>query len=332
MPPKTTFDIIAIGESLRDVFYMIDEATVSCTIDKERCYLCLDYGEKIPVKQIVKVPAAGNSGNAAVGASRLGMKSALVSWVGKDDAGDGVRRALQKDKVDHRYIVIDEEFPTSEATILNYQRERTQLVYFQPRNYKMPHLASTRCIYYSAMGITHAKFDRILLREIDRQKNALFVFQPGTTHIRRGIKALKPLISRSGLFILNKEEAHRLLEDGDRTIPNMLEMFSRVGAKIVVITNGKDGAHCFDGKRHVHMPIFDGLAKEPTGAGDSFAIGVTVAVLKGKPISEALRWGTANSWSVIREIGPQTGLLTTKGIERILKKFSATKPIHIHTM
>lgn len=334
MPPRKktpAFDIIAIGESLRDVFYMIDEASLSCTINKERCLLCLEYAEKIPVRDVVKVPAAGNSANAAVGASRLGQKTALVTWVGKDTAGDHIRKALADDDVDTRFVIIDPSFPTSEATILNYQGERTQLVYFQPRRYRLPKLPAARCIYYSAMGATHAAFDKKLLREIDRQPGAFLTFQPGTTHVRRGFGALKPLIARSELFILNKDEAHHLLADGERTVCNMLESFRHHGAKTVIITDGVNGADAYDGKQHWHMPIFDGPAKERTGAGDSFAIGVTVALVTGHDLPTALRWGTAESWSVVGEVGPQKGLLTSAGLKRVLKKFSRIEPtLHKH--
>lgn len=326
MPPKTTYDLIAIGESLHDVFFLIDEATASCTIDKQQCRLSLAYGEKIPVRKVIHVPAAGNSSNAAVGASRLGLKSALVSWIGTDSAGESARHALIQDNVDTRYLIRDSRRPTSEATILNYDHERTQLVYFQHRDYHLPKLASTRCIYYSAMGKTSATFDRSVLDEVTRQKKTLFVFQPGTTHIRKGLKALKTLIAHSGLFTLNAEEARQLIDEDRASIPSMLEVFARYGAGIIIITDGKQGAFCYDGRTHRHMPIFPGLAVEPTGAGDSFATGVTAALLKGESIDEALRWGTANSWNVVREIGPQKGLLTTSGMHKILKKYAAIQP------
>ena len=78
MSKKPSFDIISIGESLRDVFYMIKEDGESVLLDKERNRLCFEYAEKIAVSKVIKVPAAGNASNASVGASRLGLKSALV--------------------------------------------------------------------------------------------------------------------------------------------------------------------------------------------------------------------------------------------------------------
>lgn len=331
MPSRPAIDLIAVGETLRDVFYAINEATLSCTINKDRCLLCLEYAEKIPVEHVVKVPAAGNSANAAVGAARLGLKSSLLTWLGKDYAGRHAREALVSEGVGLECLCHDPTRPTSEATIINFQGERTQLVYFQPRTYRLPRLPAARCLYYSAMGLKHAGFDRMLARELKRRPETLFVFQPGTTHVRRGLVALKPLIAKSDLFILNKDEAHHLLKDGERTMCNLLESFRHHGAKMVIITDGRNGADAWDGKEHWHMPIFDGAAKETTGAGDSFAIGVTVALLKGLKLPEALRWGTANGWSVVREIGPQKGLLTAAGMRRVLKKYSRIKPaLHKH--
>jgi sugar/nucleoside kinase (ribokinase family) len=325
------YDIITIGESLRDVFYFIHDATLSCTVNKETCLLCLEYADKIPVQKVVKVPAAGNSSNAAVGARRLGLKSAFVTWIGNDHAGRHMQEALEDEGVDLTYVMLDLKHATNESTVINFQGERTQLVYFQPRTYKLPKLAKTRCIYYSAMGEKPASFDRALQAELKRRKDVFFAFQPGTTHIRSGLKALKPLIARSDLFILNKDEAHVLLGNGDRHMCNLLAAFAHHGAKNVIITDGKNGADAWDGKEHWHMPIFDGEAKERTGAGDSFATAVTVALLNGSTIPEALRWGTANSWSVVQHIGPQTGLLDKRSMQRVLKKFTHTKPtLHKH--
>jgi len=328
MPPKRTtkYDIIAIGESLRDVFYVIDEASLSCSINKERCLLCLEYADKIPVLSVVKTPAAGNAANAAVGSARLGLKSALVTWVGKDKAGRDIHEAVDLERVDTRFLTFDPKHPTSEATILNYQGERTQLVFFQPRTYRLPKLSSSRCIYYTAMGEKHAIFDRMLAKELARRPDTFFVFQPGTTHVHGGLDVIKPLIKRSDLFILNDHEARHLIPDGERTIHNLLEAFHHLGAKRVIITLGENGAESFDGTDHYHMPVFAGKPVERTGAGDSFATGVTVALLNGKPLHEALRWGTANSRSVINEIGPQKGLLTSAGMRTMLKRYAHVEP------
>ncbi|MBD3281836.1 hypothetical protein GF391_03760 [Candidatus Uhrbacteria bacterium] len=315
------FDIICIGECLRDIFYFIDEASVSCSIEKDRCLLCLEYAEKIPVRDVVKVPAAGNSANAAVSASRLGFQSALISWAGPDFAGDQIQEALEKEKVDTSLLSRRKGQKTSEATLLSFKGERTQLLFFKPRDYKLPKIPKTNWLYYSAMGDKFEKFDEQLVSYLKKNSSINFAFQPGTTHVRKGLKYLKPLIKQSTVFILNKEEAQYILDGKVRPIKNLLEDFYKLGAKTIVITDGKEGAYAYDGTDFWHMPIFKGDAKERTGAGDSFAAAFTFAIMRDKKIPEALRWGTANSWSVVREVGPQKGLLTTIKMQSLLKRF-----------
>jgi sugar/nucleoside kinase (ribokinase family) len=56
-----------------------------------------------------------------------------------------------------------------------------------------------------------------------------------------------------------------------------------------------------------------------TGAGDAFASGFLSAYILKKPIREAMKWGIANSASVIGEIGAQTGLLHRERMEVYVK-------------
>ncbi len=186
MPQK--FDIVCIGESLRDIFYIINEATVSCSLNKDHCQLCLEYAEKIPVREVIKVPAAGNSANAAVSAARLGFKSALISWVGDDPEGQDIRKALKADGVNTKLLCSCGGQETSEATLLSFQGERTQLLYFKKRKYTLHDFPDATCYYYSAMGHGHEKFDLELIKKLKAKSNLFFVFQPGTTHIRSGLK------------------------------------------------------------------------------------------------------------------------------------------------
>lgn len=322
--------MIAIGESLRDVFYFIHEATVHCSLQEDNCQLCLNYAEKIPVDRVVKVPAAGNSANAAVCASRLGLTSTLVTWIGDDNAGQLIHEHLTTEGVHTSHVITDRKHPTSESTILNFQGEKTQLVYFQPRNYILPKkLPNARSVYYSAMGNHHSGFDLKLIAYLRAHPKPFFAFQPGSTHIKEGLTpAFKKLVARSDLFILNREEAAALLQDGDAVEPR-IRAFHKIGAKRVIITDGKNGSTGSDGSGLWFMPAFPIKPIETTGAGDSFAATVTCMLLMGKSFEEAMHAGSAMASNVIEHIGPQAGLLRPRELHARMKRYTTVKPARL---
>lgn len=319
-------NLVAIGDSMLDVFLQIHEATVSCQLHKEACLLCLEYAEKIPVDSIIEVPGAGNASNAAVGAKRLGLSVAIASILGNDEVGKTILAHWKKEKVNTEYVTVDPKRPTNYATILSFQGERTQLVYFQPRKYVLPDIDGADWIYYSAIGDKHEALEKKLLGHLKKNPRQKLAFNPGTTHLRRGLDALKPVIARSDLFIVNKEEAERLLKDGVKTMKTLLMEFVHLGAKIIVITDGPNGSYATDGTTIWNCPIFPGPMVERTGAGDSYTTAFVSALHMGKSIPEAMRYGTANAWSVVQFIGPQKGLLNKDKIQSVLKKFSKIKP------
>jgi len=319
------YDFISIGDSTLDVFLQIHEATVSCQINKEQCLLCLEYAEKIPVESVVKIPGAGNASNAAVGARRLGLKSAIVSVLGKDDIGQEIMLGWKKEKVATGYVTIDPKHETNYSTVLSFKGERTILTHSATRKYVLPRIDGAKWVYYTSLGPGHEHLEKQLLAHLKKHPHQKLCFNPGTTHLRRGLKAIKPVVRRSDVFIVNKEEAERLLEDGQRPIHNLLLALHQLGPKIVVITDGPTGSHATDGKHIWSLGIFEGPTIERTGAGDAYATALVAALCYGNHISEAMRWGTANSWSVVQYIGPRKGLLERPAMKAALRKFARVK-------
>lgn len=324
------YDFISIGDSTLDVFLMISEATVACQLKKEQCLLCFEYAEKIPVDEVIKVNGAGNASNAAVGASRLGLKSAIVSVLGNDEIGKDILLGWKKERVSAKYVQIDQKSETNYSTVLNFQSERTILVHAEKRVYRLPKLDGTHWIYYTSLGAGHERLEKQLLSHLKKNPQQKMCFNPGTKHLRRGLSAIKPVIAHSDVFIVNKQEAERLLEDGVRPMENLLMRFHKLGAGIVVITDGPNGSYATDGEHMWFCPIIPGKVVERTGAGDCFATTFVCALHWGWDIPTAMLAGSANSRSVVQKVGPQAGLLSKNALAKVVKastKYRA-KPYH----
>ena len=320
------FNIISIGDCTLDVFLDIDEATVSCELKREQCVICFNYADKIPVKRITKIPAAGNAANFAVGSSRLGMRSAIYTVIGGDKTGEEIKENFRQEQVSTRFVKCDCAKETNYSTVLNYNGERTILVYHYKRNYILPALSPTKWIYYTSLGQGHGRLHNQIANYLKKNKKTKLAFNPGTHQLREGLKNLKSIIKNCEILFVNKQEAEGILTTNSRPIKNLLLSLYELGANQVVITDGPNGAYAFDGAAYYHLPIFKKIPMvERTGAGDAFSTGVIAALFWKKPMDQALRWGSANSSSVIQHIGPQKGLLTKNKILKFLKQHPTPK-------
>jgi ribokinase len=302
----------------------LQDAFVMRVDGKKLDQLCMNFGDKLPIKSLNQ-KVAGNALNNAVGSARLGMKAGFYSIVGNDETGKHIAEKMKNEGITTKYLHLQKGSSTNFSVVLNFQADRTILQYSNMRTYKLPvNLESARWIYYTAVGKEHAALDRQIIKYA-KQSGAKIALNPGTTHMRAGVAKMKNLLKRTEMIFVNKEEAELLV--GDTTdISGLLNRLHELGPRIAVITDGHNGAYASDSVCVYHMPIFHAKAVEVTGAGDAFATGFLAAIFNSLPLPEAMLWGTANSAGVIGKIGPQDGLLSKQGLSKMIKKFKSDKP------
>ena len=120
-------DILSIGDLVIDAFIKLEDATINCDIDKQNCKLCVSFGDKVPYESVEVCTAVGNGPNASVSAARLGLSSALFSYVGEDANGKDCLKELQKNRVDTRYVHMETGKKTNYHYVLWYDVDRTIL-------------------------------------------------------------------------------------------------------------------------------------------------------------------------------------------------------------
>ena len=326
MDDRSFYDVITIGDTMYDVFLQISEAAVSCSLDRTACQIAFAFGEKVPVESVIKIPGAGNASNAAIGAKRLGRKTAIVSIVGNDNIGDLILECWKEASVATDFVRRDHQYESNYSTILNFKGERTILIYHQPFTYSFPELPQAKRIYYTSLGPGHEVIEPAFLAYLSKHPETRVTFQPGTHQLRREAAAYSELLRRCDVLAMNKEEVARFFHlDQATDIAKRLNVMKASGVSIALLTDGENGSYAFDGTNAWYMPIFPGKSLERTGAGDSFTITFTCALDWGFSLPEALRYGTANAWHVIQQIGPQAGLAHREQLERTLRQFADIK-------
>lgn len=320
-------DFLAIGDITTDAFIKLKDAEVTCDIDRKNCKLCMRFGDKIPYERVDVVPAVGNSANASVSASRLGLSSALLTHLGKDKNGSECLEALKKEKVNTDNCIQETGVDTNYHYVLSYESERTILVKHNKFTYdfkkESKNLPIPKLIYLSSVAEGVVDYHSDIANWI-RENNIKMTFQPGTYQMKLGYENLKEIYELTEYFFCNVEESQKVLKTKKRDIKKLLKGVHKLGPKIVFITDGADGAYAFDSKTGEmwHQPAYKENEDiiDRTGAGDSFSSTVSAAMCSGKKLEEALQMGSINSASVIRYIGARHGLLTKEKIKELLTK------------
>lgn len=312
-------DFLAIGDIATEPFIRISDAEANCDLQGEHCKICFRFGEKVPYESAEVCNAVGNSPNVAVGISKLGINSNLISYIGDDSVGKQNLESLMKDGVGVDYMKIVPGMESNYHFVLWYQSERTILVKHTEFPYSLPaDLPEAKWVYLSSLASNSLEYHKEIASYLEKYPNTKLAFQPGTFQIKLGVEAIKEIYEKTEIFFCNITEAERILDKKGEDKIKLMQGLRELGPKIIIMTDGVKGAYAYDGENAFFVPVYNTSTYESTGAGDSFAAAFIGALILGKSLEEALLWGPVNAMSVVSQVGAQKGLLTREKIEEYL--------------
>ncbi|MFA6228009.1 MAG: carbohydrate kinase family protein [Patescibacteria group bacterium] len=314
---KKQFDLITVGGATIDIsFYSKEGELISTGNAIKQKLLAFEYGAKIVADRVFNTFGGGCS-NAAVSAARLGLKTAALCRIGKDDFGKRVLANLTANKVDSGLVGLDSKNPTAFTVILtvdNPSKEHIAFVYRGANavlNDKDILLSSVNAKWFYVTSLPAVGWQKIMDKLVATGKK--IAWNPGNEQLK-DIPAIKRYLNKIEVLIVNHDEALEFKKLKD--IKGLLAHLKSLGPKVAVITDGANGAYAVDGKKQYFMKARSSKPVNTLGVGDAFGSTLTSALVYDKNIKEALTWGIKNSASVVNHIGAQTGLLTKKEIEK----------------
>lgn len=309
------YNVITVGETTIDAFMTLADATKSMHMEGENGGVCFRHGAKIDVDKY-DFEIGGNATNVAVGLTRLGVKSTLVSETGDDEFSIKIRNCLAKERIERTFIT-ETPGPSNFSVIINFKGDRTIFVQDVERKHNF-HLydVSADLIYLTSLGRDWVKAYKYILDFADKTGTNI-AFNPGSRQLREGSDLLKRVLERTKIVFVNKEEAEIILkkkhsEKNNREyIHELMKDMQKLGPCTVVLTNGNKGSYALDDKGEFHFhSTLQGEVVERTGAGDAYASGFLAASLYGLSLPEAMEWGSQNATSVVSKVGAHAGLLS----------------------
>lgn len=315
-------DFVGVGDVVIDTFIELIDAWIETDNPEKNKELCMKFGHKIPYNNETVVLATGNAPNAAHTAMKLGLKVGVVTNIGDDFNGSQILLGFSQNKIDTSHITIHKKHKSNHNYILRYKEERTILIHHNEYKYKFPDIKpAPGWIYLSSLARNSLEHHHEIANYLKKNPETKLAFQPGTFQIKLGYENIPDLYQMTEIFFCNKEEAQSILKTDSFEIKDFLQGIKNLGPKIVVITDGPNGAYTYDGSEFLKGPMYPDRAPavDRTGAGDSFSATFTTAIALGKNIEEALRWGPINSMNVVQYVGAQEGHLTKDELLEYLK-------------
>lgn len=257
--------------------------------------------------------SGGAPSNIAINVNRLGIRSEIVSAVGNDGFGTFLLRRLQQEGMDTKGIQrVD---ASTSLVVVTKSRTTPVPIFYRDADYQMTFdasleqkIANSKVVHFSCWPISRTPARHTLEKVIEeaRSQGLLIGFDPNYHPMiwqrgEDGAQYVKSIISKVDVIKPSEEDAERLF--GKDEPVKQLEKFLELGAKLVIMTLGKDGAIVSNGKETLS---FDSLATEvvdTTGAGDAFWSGFYAALIQGHSIREALHLGFAVSAYKLRFTG-----------------------------
>lgn len=323
------YNLITIGDAVVDNHIILDEAEVECSVDKKTCRLCLDYAAKVPVSESFQ-NIGGNAVNVAIGASKLGLSTAVLTDLGKDANGKTVISELKKYGVDTKLTKLNPKNETRFAIVLNYKGERTILSSHKKKTYSwLENFPATDWIYYTSLSDGFEVLQKNLLTHLKKHPTVRLVYNPGSFQLKNSLNSVLETIKKSDILIINLQEAEIILNttlQKEKNITTIIHKLLALGTKETVITDAEKGAYGGNAEGIWYMPAFPVKVVAKTGAGDAFSAGYISARQYDHDIADALTWGIANSCNVISSFGSHAKLLEKNNINNCIKKYGDIKP------
>lgn len=316
---KTKTKITCVGSVSKDAFFPNDEGIFVDTPED----LVSPKKVQFPLGGKILVPdryedVGGVAANVAIGLSRLGHKSRIVSRRGDDMIGDFITNSLTADGVDISRLVTLKQTQSDLSAILVFMQTGERTIFHNRDANEQLHvseqdLRGTEWVFVSALnGEWQHNID--IIRENKAKLGYQIALNPGQHNLKTDVNCMREFLKHVDTLILNHEEAvlllgseHPELLTDEKTI---LEALTKLGPNTIGLTDGSRGAWAYQNGTYAEQkPEYVERVVDSTGAGDSFASGFLAALLYNMPLETALTWGIKNSAANLKQYGATRGLL-----------------------
>lgn len=280
-------------------------------------------GETVIGKQY-KVAFGGKGANQAVAAGRSGADIAFIACVGADDVGERVRRQLATDRVDTQSIEAVENCTTGVALIfVNGEGENVIGIDAGANAALTPdYLASYQQRVIDADAVLmqlESPLDTVIAAaRLAKQHQTRVILNPAPAR-----ELPDELLAMLDMITPNETEAERLTGiavGNEQDAARAAQALHQKGIDTVLITLGSRGVWLSERGEGKLVSAFKVEAVDTIAAGDTFNGALLTALLEGKTMLEAVRFGHAAAAIAVTRPGAQPSVPWREEIDAFLQR------------
>lgn len=337
------YDVITIGSATIDAFVESDAADIVSVSTKHSSteFMAFPYGAKVEIDSF-RTAVGGGGLNAAANFANLGLKTSAIFKIGDDFQGKSIKHKVKLAGVDIENIIeTDKETSGFSIILLSFEGNRTVLAHrgtngtVKESEINFEAIKNSKWLYIAPLnGQSGAVLDK--LAQFAEDNNVNVAINPGSSSLKKGIKYFEKILATAEVVVMNKEEASLVTKIEVRPdtktecfssetihpdIKSMLDKLKSTDAKVVIITDGKNGVYAYDGKKYYRCPEFPAKVVSTLGAGDALSSTFTAALeYTNWNIEKSLMLASVNAASVVSHFGAQEGFLSFAEMEQRLKE------------
>lgn len=257
----------------------------------------------------------GKGANQAVAASRVGGDVTLFGSLGNDEQKAVLLDHFQQEKVNIDYMNIVDDVSTGAAFIQLHNSENRIIIIPGANQY-------TNKIY-SENNISNLLNYDVFLFQLEVPLETLEYLIPILHEYHKTIildpapaQYLSEELLDKVTYLTPNEHEYSIVTGEQSTMMDVLEKYPNK----LIVTCGEKGVVYHNGAKIVNVPAYKANAVDTTGAGDTFTGAFTVAVSKGKPLEECIRFGAYAASIAVTKKGAQAGMPYKEEIDRLVKE------------
>lgn len=311
-------DVIAIGRACMDLN-------------------AVEYNRPMEETMTFKKYVGGSPANIAIGSAKLGLKAGFIGKLSHDQHGNFIKDYMTKAGVDTTNMVFDSEGRKTglafteikspeECSILMY-RDNVADLYLSPEEVEADYIKQAKVLLVSGTALAQSPSREAVFKAVsyarDNEVKVVFEldYRPYTWKNSLETSIYYDLVAKKSDIVIGTREEFNIMEhdaqeNNEKTVKNLFHH----SPEMVVIKHGVDGSYAYERNGSVyHGKAYKTKVLKTFGAGDSYASAFLYALISGKNIETALKYGGASASIVVSKHSSSDAMPTEVEITELIE-------------